>query len=169
MYTYYDLLKQLNDDQLRRGFYRLGKVFQRSIEIQGLTGSQVSKLTKAIYGVGISPTHQTYIKNGSANLRETTLQRLPPVLFKVEYFDEWDNPVFVYKGENYKGTSKQLDLRVMGTYIPNGTNEMYRPKPSDLPDFDYRYKSVRELVDLIRGDVINYQSLSRNTPTLLVG
>lgn len=168
LYTYYDLIKKMNDEEIHRGFQRLGKVFQRSLEIQALTGSQVRSITKAIYGVGISPTHQTYIRNGSANLRETTLQRLPPLLFKVKYFDEYDNPHFYYEGENYKNNAKQLELRVIGTFKPNGTNEHFRPVPSNLPDYDYRCKTVKELVDIITGK-LDYQSIERKTPTLLFG
>lgn len=175
--TYYDLIKRLNSDQLDLGMKRLGRVLTKSCEIQSLTGREIHKLTEAFYTVGLNPTHIGDIKKGVRTLREDTLARLVFILMEVDYFefvgsDKIGIPHFKYKGANYN-SQKHNRLKLMGLWQSNGTNEADRPKVSDLPDLDYRYKNVKSLVDIILGgnnikSVYTLQSTEKRQPTLSV-
>lgn len=156
IYTYYDKIKHLNALERQIGLQRLGRVLRYSRNIQALTGRDIFALSQIFYSVGVSATHVGDLERGVRLMREDTLQRLVPFLFEVEYFDFVGNdqigfPHFKYKGANYKNTEKQRRLKVLGKFVPTGTNEDNRPKISDLPDLDYRYQSCRQLVDIILG------------------
>lgn len=173
--TYYDRIKGLSDHSIEIGFKRLGRVLKGSRTIQNLTGRQIFSISENLYGVGISATHLGDIERGNRILRPDTLERLVPFLFKVDHFefvgdDQIGLPHFTYKGRNYKGTQEQIKMRVMTKFQANGTNEIDRPKLSQLPDIDYRYKTSKELVDIILGDnkIMSIKALPKqhhsNTP-----
>lgn len=172
---YYDRIKLLNDQQLDYGLKRLGRVLKGSREIQNLTGRQMFAISENIYGVGIAPTHIGYIERGVPKLRIDSLERLVPFCFEVEYFefvgdDQIGIPHFKYKGRNYKGTPEQIKMKVMARFEATETNECDRPKLSQLPDIEYRYRSSSQLVDIILGGtkMISVKTLPKqphsNTP-----
>lgn len=153
--TYYDHIKELSPLELDRGLKRLGRVLAKSCEVQRLTGREIHALTTAIYTVGVNATHIGDIKRGMRTLREDTIHRLVYICLEVEYFefvsdDKIGIPHFKYKGAIYND-AKHRRLELMGFWKPNGTNESDRPKLEDLPDIEFRYKSIKPLIDIIRG------------------
>ena len=120
-----------------------------------MTGREIHKLTEAIYTVGVNPTHIGDIKKGTRVLREDTLHRLIFIMLKVDHFefvggDKIGIPHLKYQGAIYND-AKHNRLKLMGLWKPNGTNESDRPKVSGLPDLDYRYQSVQDLINIILG------------------
>lgn len=175
-YTYYDKIKSLNSEGLKQGLLRFGRVLKGSRDIQALTGRNLHSLSEIFFDVGVGPTHVSDLEKGMRVMQEDTLQRLVPFCFQVEYFefvagDKIGIPHFKYKGENYKHTEKQRKMKIMSKFVPTGTNEMYRPKISELPDVEFRYHNCRELIDIILGEpniVSKYslQSDQENMPIL---
>lgn len=122
------------------GMKRLGLVIAKSYEIQQINDRYASDITKAIFGQGINKNTSCDLRGGvTRQPKRSTLQRLAPLLFRVESFklvndDEVGIPILAW--ETQYSDQKLIQLRTT-------------TKVTDLPDFDYRMVGVQDLEAII--------------------